>query len=386
MSTLTHDIDVPPPPGAPANPQPHNGGAWHVTWHGVRTVAALELRQRVRSTRWIVALIVWFVVVGGLTLLNSGAINALSSSAGASASRGPLLFSSVLMLVLGLGLLVTPTLSSTSINGDRNAGTLATLQVTLLSPAEIVLGKLLAAWAASLAFLVASLPFLLLGVLMGGTPALSFVVAVLLTAVLLACVCAIGVGWSALVARTAGSTLLTFLTIAATTLIAPLVFVLTLGTGMVSQTEDVRTWSNVPTDDMTSGAPECAWVTRTTTQLHTERTWWLLAANPLVIVADGAGSGHDAGWYTSTFDPLSGIRLGVRELRAGPAAEENQCHDYDDWTLVTDSPVAERDPQKSPVWPWGLGVNLLLGAAGVVTAVRRLRVPQRTLARGTRVA
>ena len=62
--------------------------------------------------------------------------------------------------MLGLGLLVTPTLASTGINGDRNAGTLATLQVTLLTPAEIAAGKLLAAWAAACAFLVASLPFL----------------------------------------------------------------------------------------------------------------------------------------------------------------------------------------------------------------------------------
>ena len=61
-------------------------------------------------------------------------------------SAGPLLFGAVTFLVLGLGLLVTPTLTSTAINGDRNAGTLATLQVTLLSPAEIALGKLLAAW------------------------------------------------------------------------------------------------------------------------------------------------------------------------------------------------------------------------------------------------
>jgi hypothetical protein len=38
------------------------------------------------------------------------------------------------------------------------------------------------------------------------------------------------------------------------------------------------------------------------------------------------------------------------------------------------------------VWPWGLAANLLLGAAGVALAVRRLRIPQRALTRGTRVA
>ena len=145
-------LDEPTP--SPSSPRVSRQGAWRLTWHGVRTVAQLELRQRVRSTRWIVALVAWFVVVGGLTLLIT--IGLRSDGSGLDRSAGPLLFGAVTYLVLGLGLLVTPTLTSTAINGDRAAGTLATLQVTLLSPAEIALGKLLAAWAAACAFLLAS--------------------------------------------------------------------------------------------------------------------------------------------------------------------------------------------------------------------------------------
>ncbi|MCC2309392.1 ABC transporter permease [Cellulomonas chengniuliangii] len=371
MSTITHDIEVSPEPQVPP---PTTGKAWHVTWHGVRTVATLELRQRVRSTRWIAALVVWFVVVGGITLLTSGAIGYLAGSGGSSsAQRGPLLFGAVVILVLGLGLLVTPTLSSTSINGDRNGGTLATLQVTLLSPAEIVLGKLLASWTASLAFLAASLPFLLLALLMGGTAVASFVVVLLLVAVLLACVCAIGLGFSALVSRTAGSTVLTFLTVAALTVIAPILFAVTLPT--VSSTSEVRVWAT--TWEGVGEDPSCQWETVRETVVHTERTWWLLGANPFVVVADGAAvSTIDE----STSDPFAGIRTGIRYLRAGPQPEVDRCWNGED------SPVEEHDPDASPVWPWGLGVNVLLGAAGVVTAVRRLHVPQRKLARGTRVA
>ncbi|WP_066584117.1 ABC transporter permease [Cellulomonas timonensis] len=375
MSTITHDIDVSPEP-EPRIPPPSTGGTWHVTWHGVRTVAALELRQRVRSTRWIVALVVWFVVVGGITLLTSGAIGYLTGAAPTSVQRGPLLFAAVVILVLGLGLLVTPTLSSTAINGDRNAGTLATLQVTLLSPAEIVLGKLLAAWAASLAFLVASLPFLGLALAMGGTPILSFVLVLLLVAVLLACVCAVGLGFSALVARPAGSTVLTFLMVATVTIIAPILFVVTLPS--VSSESEIRVWAT-PWDDSSDGmAEECRWETTTETVVHTERTWWLLGANPLVVVADGAGVAMND---RSTVDPLGGIRTGIRYLRAGSPPEVDRCY-----SSATTSPVEEYDPDASPVWPWGLGVNVLLGAAGAITAVRRLRVPQHKLARGTRVA
>ena len=68
-------------------------GTWRVTWHGVRTVAALELRERVRSTRWIVALVVWFVVVGAITALTTGALGALAGTGSVSLHRGPLLFS-----------------------------------------------------------------------------------------------------------------------------------------------------------------------------------------------------------------------------------------------------------------------------------------------------
>ncbi len=193
MTMSEVELDHGPSTTPPAAPR---SATWGLTWHGVRTVAGLELRQRVRSTRWIVALVVWFVVVGGITLLTSGAISALTSG-GASAGRpsnGPLLFGAVTFLVLGLGLLVTPTLASTGINGDRNAGTLATLQVTLLTPAEIAAGKLLAAWAAACAFLVASLPFFGIAMALGGTPGTALPRVVLLVAILLAAVCGIGLG------------------------------------------------------------------------------------------------------------------------------------------------------------------------------------------------
>jgi hypothetical protein len=40
----------------------------------------------------------------------------------------------------------------------------------------------------------------------------------------------------------------------------------------------------------------------------------------------------------------------------------------------------------SPIWPWGLGANLLIGATFLWVAVRRLQVPYGQLPPGTRVA
>jgi ABC-type transport system involved in multi-copper enzyme maturation permease subunit len=362
-------------------PKAPRSATWGLTWHGVRSVAVLELRQRVRSTRWIAALVVWFVVVGGITLLTSGAISSSSSSDDASgqpASTGPLLFGAVTFLVLGLGLLVTPTLASTGINGDRNAGTLATLQVTLLTPAEIAAGKLLAAWAAACAFLVASLPFLAIALALEGTPGTALARVVLLVAVLLAAVCGIGLGFSALTSRTAGSTVLTFLTVAALTLLTPILFGLTYPT--ISGTQEVPV-SVVPSDWTGEVTAECQVVVQERTLAHTERTWWLLGLNPFVVVADGAGTTEHARFSDASNDPLGIIRDGVRQLRAGPTLPLDEC-----WTDRSNVAGQEDSISRAPVWPWGLAINVLLGVAGYVVAVRRLRIPQHTLPRGTRVA
>ncbi len=386
-----------PDPGRSGRPSGRHRGAWSLTWHGVRTVAVLELRQRVRSTRWVVALVVWFLVVGAITALTwvalgstgfVGSSSDLTSGDVPDLFTGPPLFGVVVFFVLFLGLLVSPTLSATSVNGDRNAGTLATLQVTLLSPAEIAVGKLLASWAAALAFLAVSVPFLVAAVVAGGVPAASVVVCLGVLALLLAVVCAIGLGFSALSPRTSGSSVLTFLSVAGLTVLSPIVFGLTLPA--VTTTEDVRVWSVPLTYDFESGEPpECEWRTEALDRAHTERTWWLLAVNPFVILADAAPQVRSS---SIVGDPLAAIRTAVRAARTGPAPEEDWCTGVfaeltaDGTPVGEQSPVQEPEPDRSLVWPYGLAVNLLLGAAGLVVAVRRLSVPQRRLARGTRVA
>lgn len=360
-------------PTTPEPPRVSRSGTWRVSWHGIRTVAQLELRQRVRSTRWIVALVVWFVVVGGLTLLLSGVLT--QDTTGLS-NTGPLMFGAVVYLVLGLGLLVTPTLTSTAVNGDRNAGTLATLQVTLLSPAEIALGKLAAAWLAACAFLVVSIPFLVFALFRGDTPAFSLVRVVVVVALLLVSVCGIGLGFSALVSRTAGSTVLTFLTVAGLVLLTPMLFGLTYPS--IDREQEVQVW--LPVEGSTfDHDTECEFQTQVRTVAHTERTWWLLGINPFVIVADGAGttatSDDDSGR-----DPLGSIRDAVRGLRT-PDIVVDECYYY-----TGADPIEPQGSDASPIWPWGLAANLALGAAGFVVAVRRLAIPSRKLARGTRVA
>ena len=114
---------------------------------------------------------------------------------------GPPLFGGTLLFVLGLALLVVPALTAQSVNGDRERGTLATLQVTRLSAAEIGLGKLAAAWGAALIFLALTLPVIVWAMIEGGLPFVNVVVTPAVVALLLGVVCAVSQAWSALFAR-----------------------------------------------------------------------------------------------------------------------------------------------------------------------------------------
>lgn len=379
-------------------------GTWSLSLSGLRTVIDLELRQRVRSTRWIVILLVWMAVLGVITALIRYAVNTLyqpyvpedGSFAQVEAARaqlsGRIMFGLVIFLVLSLGALVAPALSATSINGDRRAGVLATLQVSLLSPAEIVVGRLLAAWATALALLAAASPFVVWAYAEGGTPFSRLAVTVLLTAVTLLVVCAIGLGWSAVAARTASSVVLTYLTVAMLGVGLPLLFALCLP--LTQQDDRVTYYSTMYVDP--AGDPNvaidpsvtpnakvvCQTETTTSRQVHTERVWWLLAPSPYVIVAD-ASPRPDGN--RSAEDPLGGIRSGVREARLGPETQQGGCDLEPELAQQRAEQRAADRERAALTWPFGLAVDLLLAAGATVVAIRRLRAPAATLPRGVRV-
>lgn len=386
MSTQT---ETPAPASAPRGTL-RERSPWSLTWHGVETVARLELRQRVRSTKWYIGLAVFFVIVGIVTVLTIFTMS--SSSIGdvppeLEGGAGRVVFDVVVFFILLLGILVAPTLSSSAINGDRKEGTLAILQVTLLTPAEIAVGKVLASWAAALAFLVVSLPFLLVGIVQGRLPVSAVLVSIGLLAFVLAVVVTFGLGFSALVPKTSSSAVLTYLAVASLTVISLIVFGLSLALtvtptkvqvwGVPPEVENAWDWESEQSPDF-----RCEWYESQWEQPHTERTWWLLAINPFVIVADAMPEPPrvDDEFYYPT-GVMDAIRYGVREARMGPQTQVDQCY-YG----TLDSPVEPRDPDRSPVWPWGMGVLTLLGAGALALAVRRLSIPVGKLPRGTRIA
>lgn len=384
MTGTTTDAGAPAPTGTTAAAQAERG-TWSLSWHGLRTVTRLELRQRVRSTRWKLALVLWVAVVGLVTGLTTWAIAVEARDSyffGSNEHYGGMIYSIVVLFVLFLGLLVAPTLSSGAINGDRNSGTLATLQVTMLSPAEIVLGKLAASWIAALVFLVASVPFIVWALFAGGVTVFALVGTLLMLAVVLGIVCAIGLGFSSIVTKPSASAVLTYLTIGTITAVLPILFGLL---APLTTTEDkVRVWTETSWDSETGLAEGCEWQTHTMSVWHHERTWWMLAPNPFVLVADAQPLAENP---DEMEDPnlLSLLQYGVRYAMTSEGTEQNQC-----WTSYentdVNSPVDEVEVTDHMAWPWGLGFNLLLAGAGVAVAVNRLRIPTGALPKGTRVA
>ncbi|HEY0637646.1 MAG TPA: ABC transporter permease subunit, partial [Pseudonocardiaceae bacterium] len=332
---------------------------------GVRTVAAQEFRLRLRAGRWRWLLASWLVVVTAFTV----AVR-LSLSATAEAVRddstepfGTPMYGALMLLVLGLGLLIVPALTAQSVNGDRERGTLATLQVTLLRPAEIAVGKLVAAWATSLVFLALTLPLVVWCVAEGGVPGGRLVVTLLVVALLLGVTCAIAQCLSAVLVRSTTSAVLSYL----------VVFALTIGTLIVFGLATAMTQERVERTVTYPDTRES--YTYTTTQSRTDKVWWLLAPNPFVVLADAAPAlphriDPVTGWREPVgFDPLGEIGRAVRELRLPPA--EPMAARYSD--AVVEDVVTEERAEGKWVWPYGLALNVLLGAAALAVTTRRLR-------------
>lgn len=407
--------------------------AWALSWNGVRTVVELEIRQRIRSPRWIWALVGWFALIAGISWLIMSATGQLGVGVDPTQfAAGPLAFGIITYFVLGMGLVIAPAFTATSINGDRNAGTLATLQATRLSALELATGKLVAAWLTAAVFLVVALPFIAWSMVLGNISLWQVVVTFAVVFAEVAVICAIGLGCSALISRSSGSTLLTYLGVVLLTAIT--LIVVSLLSLLVVSTETVRVWGLNPADnaayqtqldqyylehpdgDGTEPAPpvsKCTWFEEQQQINHLDRIWWILAANPFVIVADAAplppGSEKNLSAYESLgSDPLAAVRWGVRRMAMPSQYEVDQCTslysalpgyevEYDNdgtphvyttgGTPVDVSPVKLQPVNvETPIWPWGLGANVLIGAVFFWAAVRRLSVPYGTLPKGTRVA
>jgi ABC-2 type transport system permease protein len=324
----------------------------------------LEIVLRYRAGRWRWLLLSWFIGLLIFAVLLQVATRDFQDLIG---HKGTVLFGSLQLFMLGLALFIVPALTSQSVNGDRERGRLGVLQVTELSSLDIALGKLLAAWGVACVFVLVSAPITLWAVALGGITLSQVVVVTVVMILLLGIFCAIGLGLSAIFARTTTSTVLTYVA----------VFILTIGTliaaGLVSSLEAASNNGQ-----------------------STGQAWYLLAPNPFVILADatppvpakrtcyrtitpaptspsgsfGSGSGTTiCQTFVPAGDVLGSIRQAVRDME-------------------TSSPgIGIVGPTEGgPVWPYGLAFDLVVSGFLFWVAVYRLRTPIRQVPKGVRVA
>jgi len=379
------------------------------------TVARLELVQRRRTSRWPLVLGAWFVVIALVTFASWRAVRE------AEFASGPSLYDVTMFFVLSLGMLVVPSLTATTVNGDREHGVLATLQTTLVTSWELVLGKLLASWVVSMCFLATALPFLAWAWVAGGLSFGRILLSLLVLVVVLAVVAAVGLMFSTLTARPVASAVLTYLSLAALVFGSLIGFLLTAV--LLTDRVTVRVnavpesyWASSIEPPVTSESDggvrqptqaDCEVFTRTEEVSRTDRLWPLLAVNPFVVVADAAPSRlAETGTFSGGFTPMRWISDGARDAKAGPGdggIVRDECSFLPEpGSSVDDSAAgdaaafearekaqeaanrARRDA--NAVWPWGLAFLVSLGFVSVVVAELRVRTPVRRLPSGTRIA
>ena len=357
---------------------------------GLGTIASLELRQRIRSVAWVVLVSVVFVLVGIVTLMLWISLEQFGSTLDDNAA----VYSTIIFFVLLVGTFVTPAISGGAINGERDAGTLATTQVTLVSSPQIVLGKFLAAWTVALTFLAASLPFMIFAVAAGGVGFDTLVSSLGVLVLELGVVAAIGVGLSGLMTRALFSVVTTYLVVAALSIGTLIAF--GLG-GLATQSQQRNVYIGIdysegqPIDPET-GFPEdptCLPPEVSTYPVpRFDRVWGILAANPYVVLADASPTTFNRDGYPE--DLFGNIAVGIRSAQIPPDLEniydecENAKSGFDDYQ---DYPTPVEIFESSvPSWFVGLAIHLVLAVLALWAGIARTRTPAKRLPKGSRVA
>lgn len=342
---------------------------------GVGIILSLELRQRVRGTAWYVLLGIFVLLIGGVTFLLAIAFQGFGAG-----DAGGTVYSTIIYFVLLLGTLVAPALSGNAINGDRDAGTLATTQITLITTWQLVLGKFFAAWITALAFLVVALPFIMFSALLGGLSPLTVLVSALVLGFELGVVAAVGVGLSGIITRPLFSIVATYLLVAALSLGTLITFALG---GLSIQTERTTT-SNYGIDYSSSGEVlTCSESTSYTNKVpRFDLFWGVLVANPYVLLADAVPTTY--GKYGNPDDLFGYIKYGVRSAQV-PMVDTvtDECSDSPNARSKT---AEETINSTVPGWFVGVLIHLALAGGALYWAKRRTDTPAGRLPKGSRVA
>jgi ABC-type transport system involved in multi-copper enzyme maturation permease subunit len=311
-------------------------------------VLARELKERMRGRRAAVVLTLYLLLLTGVlylvyrTLAGNQANPFEAPLATEVAAIGESVFEWLVFFMLLLVLFLVPGLTSGVIAGERERQTLVPLQVTLLRPRSIVLGKVAASSAFMILLLVATLPLLAVAYLIGGVT-ISEVAAALLA------VLAVALGLASLSAACS-----TFFRRVQTATVASYGLVLLLVVGTLLGYAALSLLDR----DRPGDPPGLEGRKRA-----------ILVLNPLLAVADVVGD-EQSGDAPSAFDPLHELvrRKGDQPLVAtGPGQVNGPVGVLPD--------VQPREDAGVDFWVGAFAALAALSLVGLALATRRLRTP-----------
>lgn len=290
-----------------------------------------ELIERVKGVRGAVFVSVWLALLTGILLLayfgsvqqieDQQAFNVGGLDVGSLGRIGRQVFEWVLFGMLLLVLFLVPGLTAGTITGERERQTLVPLQMTLMKPYEIVLGKLASALAFLVLLVIAAMPLLAASLLVGGIGLFDVIRGVgtlIFTGLILGAVC---VMVSSLFRSTTAATVLSY---AASMIFAIGSFVLILA--------------------------------------------WLIIDAALL---DGSGNDYPAALYT--MNPFAGIADALP--RAGGS---DTVSPFGGLRSQIDDRAGRFGERGMRVWIWYYGLGIVLLVLSVWRAARSVRTPAET--------
>jgi len=193
-------------------------------------VLARELRGRIRGWRAMIVLIVYLSITGLITFLvytaSASAFSNGFNDVEAGRNIGKAIFITVMASTLVQVCVITPALTAGAISGEKERQSYDLLITTLLSPLQIILGKLTSALAFAMLLIFASLPMAGLSFLFGGVSGTELVIGVVGLAATAVCYATVGVFWSTVMRSTLAATVMSLGSIIFVLLFVPFIFVI----------------------------------------------------------------------------------------------------------------------------------------------------------------
>ncbi len=177
-------------------------------------ILARELRARTRRPGGIITLTLFLLFLIGIAAIvwsaNRSLGSAFDAEETANAQLGIQIFEGIISTMSFLIAFIVPALTAPAIAGERDRQTLIPLQVSLLTPRQIIVGKLTAALAFTMLLIGASAPMLAVSYVIGGITAASVIRGLLAVMVIAILFGSLGILSSALPKRTAAAVVLAY--------------------------------------------------------------------------------------------------------------------------------------------------------------------------------